>query len=258
MYTTEQYEGMIAETITIKGANGDEIHTYFARPQGPGPFPAVVVIHHLPGWDETYRDFTRKLAHHGYLAISPDLYCRDAHGVPEDVAAAVRADGGAPDDRVMADVKGAADYVLSLPSSNGKVGVWGTCSGGRHAFLAGCRLNVFDAVVECWGGNVIMGPDQLTDKQPVSPNEYTDDLSTPLLGLFGDLDQNPSPRDVDKLEAALKAEGKAYAFYRNANAQHAFNDTFNPVRYNAEVAADSWPKLLAFFDGVLKTKAVVS
>ena len=84
MYTTEQYEGMIAETITIKGANGDEIHTYFARPQGPGPFPAVVVIHHLPGWDETYRDFTRKLAHHGYLAISPDLYCRDAHGVPED------------------------------------------------------------------------------------------------------------------------------------------------------------------------------
>ena len=57
MYTTEQYEGMIAETITLKGHNGEEIHTYFARPQGPGPFPAVVVIHHLPGWDEIYRDF---------------------------------------------------------------------------------------------------------------------------------------------------------------------------------------------------------
>ena len=84
MYTTEQYEGMIAETITLKGHNGDEIHTYYARPQGAGPFPAVVVIHHLPGWDEIYRDFTRKLAHHGYLAISPDLYCRDAHGAPED------------------------------------------------------------------------------------------------------------------------------------------------------------------------------
>ena len=156
MYTTEQYEGMIAETITLKGHNGDEIHTYFARPQGPGPFPAVVVIHHLPGWDEIYRDFTRKLAHHGYLAISPDLYCRDAHGTPEDVASAIRADGGAPDDRVLGDVQAAADYVLSLPSSNGKVGVWGTCSGGRHAFLAGCKLTVFDAVIECWGGNVII------------------------------------------------------------------------------------------------------
>ena len=163
MYTTEQYEGMIAETITLKGHNGEEIHTYFARPQGPGPFPAVVVIHHLPGWDEIYRDFTRKLAHHGYLAISPDLYCRDAHGTPEDVAAAIRADGGAPDDRVLGDVQAAADYVLSLPSSNGKVGVWGTCSGGRHAFLAGCKLTVFDAVVECWGGNVIMAQDQLTE-----------------------------------------------------------------------------------------------
>ena len=101
MYTTDQYEGMIAETITISGTNGDAINTYFARPMGPGPFPAVVLAHHLPGWDELYREFTRRLAHHGYLAISPDLYCREAHGTPEDVAAAVRADGGVSDDQVL-------------------------------------------------------------------------------------------------------------------------------------------------------------
>ena len=151
-YTTDMYEGMIAETITIKGANGDAINTYFARPLGDGPFPAMVLIHHLPGWDELYRDFTRKLAHHGYLAISPDLYHRFGHGSPDDVAAMARGEGGVPDDQVVADMSAAADYIRSLPYSNGKVGVFGSCSGGRHVFLCACRSTSFDAAVECWGG----------------------------------------------------------------------------------------------------------
>ena len=70
------YESMIAETIKITGHNGDSINAYTARPMGAGPFPGVVLIHHLPGWDETYREFTRRFAHHGYAAISHNLYDR--------------------------------------------------------------------------------------------------------------------------------------------------------------------------------------
>ena len=55
MYTTDMYEGMLAETIVIPGHNNDNINAYFARPLGNGPFPGVVLIHHLPGWDEWYR-----------------------------------------------------------------------------------------------------------------------------------------------------------------------------------------------------------
>jgi hypothetical protein len=47
------------------------INAYFARPLGSGPFPGVVLIYHAPGWDEWYRETTRKFAHHGNLAISP-------------------------------------------------------------------------------------------------------------------------------------------------------------------------------------------
>ncbi|MFK7805416.1 MAG: dienelactone hydrolase family protein, partial [Anaerolineae bacterium] len=104
MYETNMYEGMIAETVMMQGANGDTINAYYARPLGPGPFPAVVVVHHLPGWDEWYREATRKFAHMGYAAISPNLYFRDGHGSPEDVAAAVRADGGVPDDQAVGDM----------------------------------------------------------------------------------------------------------------------------------------------------------
>ncbi len=43
MYQTDQYEGMIAETVAMTGFHGDTINAYIARPLGPGPFPAVVM-----------------------------------------------------------------------------------------------------------------------------------------------------------------------------------------------------------------------
>jgi len=139
MIRTDMYEGMLAETITIHGAGGDVINAYFARPLGAGPFPGMVLVHHMPGWDEWYREVTRKFAHHGYAALSPNLYHREGHGTPEDVAAKVRGAGGVPDDQVVGDAAGAMRCLRSLPYSNGRVGLFGTCSGGRHAYLAACR-----------------------------------------------------------------------------------------------------------------------
>ena len=122
-YQTDQYEGMIAETITMRGHNGDTINAYVARPLGSGPFPGMVVIHHAPGWDEWYRECTRKFAHHGFVAISPNLYFRDGHGTPEDVGAKVRAAGGAPDARVLGDLDGANAWLRSLPYVTRKIGI---------------------------------------------------------------------------------------------------------------------------------------
>ena len=73
MYQTNMYEGMLAETITIHGASGDVANAYFARPLGTGPFPGMVLIHHLPGWDEWYRAATwnDRSQHH----LIGDLLC---------------------------------------------------------------------------------------------------------------------------------------------------------------------------------------
>jgi carboxymethylenebutenolidase len=200
MYQTDMYEGMMAETVLISGAGGDRINAYYARPLGAGPFPCMVLIHHAPGWDEWYREATRKFAHHGYASISPNLYARVGHGTPEDVGAKARAEKGVPDDQVMADIAGALSYVRSQPYSNGKVGVFGTCSGGRHAYLAACRLQGIDACVDCWGGRVVMSQADLNPKQPVAPIDYTKDLSCPLLGLFGEEDHGPTPDQVAQHE----------------------------------------------------------
>lgn len=243
---TDSYEGLIAETTSVIGRNGDPIHAYLARPLGAGPFPSMVLFHHLPGWDDWYRQITRLFASRGYVTISPDLYCRTGHGEPDDVAARVRAEGGVPDAQVVGDAAGCTEFVRALPTSNGKVGFMGTCSGGRHAYLAACRLSEVDAVVDCWGGRVVAPADELTDKQPVAPVDYTAELSCPVLGLFGDEDKNPTPAQVDTLEAALEQHGKDYEFHRYPEAGHGFFYHDRSSAYRAEAAVDGWAKVWDF------------
>ena len=246
MSATDAYEGLLAETIVVPGDGGDLIHAYVARPLGPGPFPGVVLFHHLPGWDAWYRECARLLASRGYTTVSPDLYCREGHGEPDDVAARVRAEGGVPDDRAVGDAAGCVDLLRSLPTSNGKVATMGTCSGGRHAYLAGCLVPHVDAVVDCWGGRVVVAADQLTDRQPVAPVDHTPGLSGPVLGLFGDQDRDPSPDQVDALEAALQEHGKTYEFHRYPDAGHGFFYHDRPSAYRAEAAVDGWRKVWDF------------
>ena len=246
MYTTDLYESMLAETVTIQGHGGDTINAYLARPMGAGPFPGVVLVHHAPGWDEWYKEATRRFAHHGYSAICPNLYFREGHGTPEDVAAKIRAAGGVPDDQVVGDVVSSAQYLRALPSATGKVGVIGTCSGGRQTYLLACRTQDFDAAVDCWGGRVVMAQEDLTPRQPVAPLDYTKDLSCPLLGLFGEDDRSPSPEQVAQQEEELKKHGKTYEFHSYPGAGHGFFYYDRPA-YRQEQAVDGWQKVFAFF-----------
>jgi carboxymethylenebutenolidase len=246
MNTTDQYEGMIAETVAVKGHGGQYIHAYFARPAGTGPFPGMVLFHHRPGWDEWYKEITRRFAHHGYAAICPDLYCRVGHGEPDDVWARVRAAGDVADEQVVADGLACVDYLRALPILNGKVGLMGTCSGGRHAYLAACRGQNVDAVVDCWGGRVVMAPDQLSDKYPVSPVDLTEDLPCPVLGLFGEEDGSPSPEQVAEHERVLQQHGKDYEFHMYPEAGHGFFYHDRPAAYRAEQAVDGWEKVWDF------------
>lgn len=246
MRTTGEYEGMIAETTVVTGHGGDRILAYLARPTGPGPFPAVVLFHHLPGWDEWYREATRRFAHHGYLAISPDLYARYGDGEPDDVAARVKAEGGVPDDQVVGDAQGCIDLLRAMPNASGKVALFGTCSGGRHAYLAACRTGAVDAVIDCWGGRIVVPADDLTEKQPVAPIDHTADLPCPVLGLFGNDDHSPTPAQVDTLEAALVEHGKTHEFHRYDDAGHGFFYHDRPSAYRAGPAVDGWARIWDF------------
>ena len=237
---------MKAETVTITGLGGDEIEAYLAQPLGSGPYGGVVVIHHMPGYDEGTKEITRRFAARGYIAIMPNLYSREAPGAaPDDAAAAARAQGGVPDQRLVGDVQGAADHIKSLPSSNGKVGSIGYCSGGRQSFLAACSLPL-DAAVACYPGMVVKPPPAAYALKIGPIIHLAKDLRCPLLGLFGEDDQNPSPEDVAVMDKELARLGKTYEFHSYPGAGHAFFAVDRPA-YRPEAAVDGWRRVDAFF-----------
>ncbi|MGP0031984.1 MAG: dienelactone hydrolase family protein [Acidimicrobiales bacterium] len=234
----------------LVGHHGDAINAYQAVAGGDGPTPGVVVIHHMPGWDSPTKEITRRFAAQGYHAICPNLYYREGPDAdPDDAAALARANGGVPDDRLLGDVSGAIDALRALPTSNGKVGVIGYCSGGRQSFLAAVSLPV-DAAVDCYGAFVSGSPPEGFPLKVVPLIDRTGSLRCPLLGLFGQDDQFPSPEQVDELEQALIAQGKTYEFHRYEGAGHAFFSTNRPA-FRPESALDGWQRIFSWFETYL-------
>jgi carboxymethylenebutenolidase len=238
------YDGLMAETVHIHGDRGDLIPAYVARPLGGGPFPGMVVIHHMPGWDEPTKEITRKFAAHGYSAICPNLHHREAPGATApDASAAVREAGGVPDARCIGDVDAALRYLRELPTASGKVGVIGYCSGGRQSYLVACTL-AFDAAIDCYGGRVAPPPEERVEGD-VAPVDLTANLGCPLLGIFGVEDTNPSPEQTAGIEAALRAHAKTYAFHTYEGAGHGFFAVDRP-NYRPEAVNQAWPEIWDF------------
>jgi carboxymethylenebutenolidase len=238
-------ESLSATTVRIAGHHGDGIEAYLARPEGGHRRGGVVVIHHMPGYDRATKEMVRRLAELGYDAICPNLHFREAPGAaPDDAAATVRAAGGVPDERLVGDIAGAADHLRSLPTSNGRVGVIGHCSGGRQAVLAACELDV-EAAVDCYGAFVTGTPPEGFPLKVTNLVDRLPELRAPLLGLFGGLDAYPGPEQVAELDAILTAHGKEHAFHTYPDAGHAFFAVDRPS-YNVAAANDGWERIADF------------
>jgi carboxymethylenebutenolidase len=245
---------MSTDMVEITGHGGDPTEAYLARPAGDGPRGGVVVIHHMPGFDRASKEIVRRFAELGYDAICPNLHYREAPGAaPDDAAAATRAKGGVPDERLLGDVAAAVTYLRSLPTANGRIGVIGYCSGGRQSLLVACTLDV-DAAIDCYGAFVLAAPpaDSPTRVPPIA--DRLPELRCPLLGLFGNDDTRPSPAEVDELEATLRGLGKNVEFHRYDGAGHAFFAVDRPS-YRVAAANDGWERVTQFFGRHLDTPA---
>ena len=240
-------DSLNAQTVRIGGHSGDEIEAYLACPTDDQTRGGVVVIHHLPGYDRGTKEIVRRFAELGYNAILPNLYWRDAPGAaPDDAAATAWAQGGVPDGRLIGDVAASAAHLRSLPTSNGKVGVIGYCSGGRQSVLAACNLDL-DAAVDCYGAFVTGTPPEGFALRVSNLVDQLPNLHAPLLGLFGREDSHPSPEEVAELDEILTGAGKTHEFHSYEDAGHAFFAVDRPS-HRVAAANDGWERIAAFYD----------
>ncbi len=236
---------LTASMIKINGHNNDLIDAYIAKPSNEGNFPGMIVAHHMPGMDEWSLEVTRRLAHHGFIAICPNLHYRSGPGPLNEVVQKVRDSGGLVDEVAIGDIAAALTHLNNQQSIGSKVGIIGFCSGGRIAYMASAKINGIAAAIDCWGGNIIPTADRITVAQPVPPISMTSEIQCPLLGIFGNEDSNPNVDQVDSIEVELTKLGKVFEFHRYDGAGHGFFN-WSSSNYRPEQSEDGWKKVFEF------------
>jgi carboxymethylenebutenolidase len=220
-------------------SDNSKMRMHMSIPEGPGPFPAVVVIQHQGGVDKFVKNITVRLAHAGFIAAAPDLYHRDGPDCTDDI---VTRRSRLSDRRVINDVNATVRFLQSHDAvDESRFGIIGFCMGGRLAYLMAAAIPSFKAAVAYYPGNTF----RAWGRDIPSPFERTSEISCPLQGHFGAEDKNPSPDDMEKIAAELTKFNKTHELYSYPNAAHAFMDN-TKESYRSDADETSWPRTLKF------------
>ena len=236
-------EGLVAGEVQIPSANG-KIPAYFARPEGAGPFPTVLVIEEIFGVHEYIKDTARRFAKAGYLAVAPELYARQGDlSKMTDVQQIVReVISKAPDAQVMSDLDATAAWAAQNHGNPAKLAITGFCRGGRVTWLYAAHNPDLKAAV-AWYGPIGGATSEI---QPKTVLDMADQIKAPLLGLYGGKDGGIPVEQVRAAEAKAKAAGKTVEIVIYPDAGHAFHADYRPS-YIKDAAEDGWKQALAWF-----------
>ncbi len=234
------------DTVTYR-SDGQDVPTFLSRPDGPGPFPAILMCYELWGMADTpeggqhMRDVAIRFANRGYVAIVPDIYAARGQFPRLEGGAIV---GGPRDEDADRDLCAAVEWLRSQPYVAGDaIGAIGWCGGGRHALFLAARCPDLRATASFYGRPVNRA---ITDGQPVSPIDLVPEMGCPVFGAYGEADQGIPADSVRDLQAKLDEHGKPHEIHIYAGAPHAFmNDKRDSYRELA--ASDSWRRVLRFF-----------
>jgi carboxymethylenebutenolidase len=231
---------MEQDVIEVATQDGS-MPAYISLPDGPGPFPLVVVYMDAPGVREDLHGATRRLNDAGYITALPDLYYRlDAGARPkperlgsgdqqefERMAAAAQSLGDAD---VLADTHA----VLHLLGSDRRVdlehwGCVGFCMGGRFGLRAAAEFG--DAMV----AGALLHPSQLVTDAAESPHRSLDRVRGELYLGFGENDHVTPLSTIPPLREELERNHVRYKIDVFPDADHGFTQPSGPA-YNREAA----------------------
>ena len=226
-----------SEEVVYAEFDGTTIKGYLAKPATGEPTAGILVIHEWWGLNDNIRSMARQLAGEGYAALAVDIYEGEVADNREDAARLARASGDNPD-RGGDNLRQAWEYLKDEVGVS-KVGVIGWCFGGGWSLRAALMMGEgIDAAVIYYG-------------RVVTDRDSLEQLSSPILGIFGALDKGIPVSTVREFQATLDSLGKPASIHIYEGADHAFANP-SGTRYNEKAAKDAWAKTLSFFGHTLQ------
>jgi carboxymethylenebutenolidase len=211
------------------------------------PAPGVVMIHDVWGLSDHTRDLAARLAREGFSVLAIDLYRKTGPPRISDPASAMAWIRELPDPLVLDTLQEGIDFLGGHRSTAGHVlGLTGFCMGGQYALLGACACRGLSAAVVFYG-MLSYAPDVDPERKPRSPLEAVEDLSCPLLGLFGKEDHLIPESEVGELERRLAPLTQPSEVVLYPGAGHAFMNDTRPELHRPQVADDAWGRMVAFF-----------
>lgn len=206
---------------------------HLTRPNGKGPWPAVIVIQEWWGLDAQTKSIADRFASIGYLAFAPDLYHGELAQLGDsDTAMKLVQKYGAT---ALTDLQSLYDALKKHPDCNGRIGSVGFCFGGRMSLSLGINRSL-NAICTFYGGGMQQVFDQLSA------------IKAPVLGLFGDKDQSIPVGTVEEFDKLLDKIGVEHEVIVYPNSGHAFFRDSDPGVYKPEAAKDAWERVTKFFN----------
>jgi carboxymethylenebutenolidase len=212
---------------------------YLAVPEGPGPFPALVIIHEWNGLVDRVRQVADDFAAEGYVTLAADLYSGQTGGSSDENVALMNA-ATADMSTVVSNLNAAVALLKARPDVTGRVGAMGWCFGGGIALSFGLDGDRHDATAIFYG-RLIDDPEVLAR------------MDHEVYGTFASLDDGIPPRQVEAFETALRSAGIENDLHIYDDVNHGFwlridGDT----EARGEAGLDAWQRLKAYLDRTLR------
>jgi carboxymethylenebutenolidase len=231
---------MGSTSVQIPTADGIA-DAFVAYPDGPGPYPAVLVYMDAFGVRPVLTDMARTIADDGFYVLLPNVFYRSGPAPLFDTSDLASPEGrtavfgqarplirALTPDRALRDATAYLEFLADQTGAGpGPIAVAGYCMGGRLAVRTAAAFPERVAAVASFhaGGLVTEAPD--------SPHRLITDARTEYYFAHAEDDPSMTAADVTALNAALEAADAPYRSETYAGTQHGFtmsdSDVYDPM-----------------------------
>lgn len=237
-----------------------EARAFVFKPQGQGPWPAVIFYMDAPAIRPALFEMCERLASHGYYVLLPDMFWRAGPYEPINFREAFASEearraifgkfmSSTNPEKSTRDTGAFLDWLDKQPDAKAdRVGCTGYCMGAALALrAAGAYPDKIVAAAGFHGG-------RLATDDPDSPHLLAPKIKAKVYVGGADEDAGFPPEQAGQLRDALTAAGVDNTVEIYAGARHGYAPPDMPV-YNEAAAERHWRELLALLDETLKQHA---